>query len=1049
MKFSLFALNLILAIEGGTKNVSAFTALPLQRKNNLSRNHYESVVGMRMSLRSNHPPPPPPPPTPEVANFDLSSVFGGIMDDLKGQLQSVNSFFNDNDFLLSIKERLSLLDDSITDSVTVLTTQTLKDLIHTNFPTIEPYYNNLITQLSNSLSSNVIFSNISPSAILVLSSFVVYTTLSSIFGGDSEEDKKFGEVLEPYPEMKYNPDTARIYFRRRLPVMIKRGIEVLASSLAFAFGVLVQDKYLSGNKDVSNSDEDLNGEDFMKGTEDDIRRGKELADLLTKLGPTYIKVGQSLSIRTDLLSPGYAKGLSTLQDNVPPFDSDIAYEMLSLEWGGKPIKEVLAKISPEPIAAASLGQVYKATLNEKYYVTNEETGETIKEVAIKVQRPNIREQIALDMHLLREIAPIVKTIGNLNSDAAGTVDTWGVGFVDELDYIAEAKNAKYFTDQISKTPLKDVVFAPSIVDSLSTDKVLVTEWIDGERLDKSSSEDVTLLCSVAMNTYLTMLLEIGLLHCDPHPGNLLRTKKDGKLCILDWGMVTNISENLQLTLIEHVAHLTSADYEEIPRDLLLLDFIPQSKANLIKDSNVVELLADIYGAWTKGGGAASVNVNEVISQLQDLTAKKGNLFQIPPYFAYIAKSFSVLEGIGLSTDKKYSIINECLPYISQRLLTDEKNMGPALSTFIFGPDKNNIESRIIDYDRVEQLVTGFGDYTTSASSSALSLLQKSAAADAVAEEESPTAKIETRKQLLQDSADQILDLVFAEEETPFQTILIEQLAKIVASSSRSFFTDLRERSGKLPSGRTVLGTLVDPLGVWRTSPFVRMNELDEKTVETTKKIISLIRNNQKDSSDDVDNDGESSSATATLLNEYSREEIVELSTIIVNKVWERRNAIQKTGNRFMIQLFTLVANKLEKGERDTRKVPVPEPTVEEIDLLKEDNNNNMAELSRSTVSRTFPIRKKSQSSSPSPSVPNVATTKSDAITGASPQAVEVEEEPILVVAVADTDNVAVVQEPSPSSTKTIPDTRSNTSSRSRSSDRLESARRILNEVNQE
>ncbi len=160
--------------------------------------------------------------------------------------------------------------------------------------------------------------------------------------------------------------------------------------------------------------------------------------------------------------------------------------------------------------------------------------------------------------------------------------------------------------------------------------------------------------------------------------------------------MTRLDSDLQLTLIEHMAHLTSADYEEIPRDLLLLDFIPQEKADLISDSGVVEVLADIYGAWTKGGGAATVNVNKVVAQLQDLTATRGNLFQIPPYFAYIAKSFSVLEGIGLSNDPKFSIIKECLPYVSKRLLTDKsERTGGALSTFIFGPDKANIDTRLV------------------------------------------------------------------------------------------------------------------------------------------------------------------------------------------------------------------------------------------------------------------------------------------------------------------------------------------------------------------
>lgn len=366
---------------------------------------------------------------------------------------------------------------------------------------------------------------------------------------------------------------------------------------------------------------------------------------------------------------------------------------------------------------------------------------------------------------------------------------------------------------------------------------------------------------------------------------------DGRLCILDWGMVTRLDKNLQLTLIEHMAHLTSADYAEIPRDLLLLDFIPMEKADLIEDSGVVEVLADIYGAWTAGGGAAAINVNKVIGQLQDLTAEKGNLFQIPPYFAYIAKSFSVLEGIGLSNDAKYSIVNECLPYVSKRLLTDKESMGPALSTFIFGPDKANPD-RIVDYKRVEQLVEGFGEYTTSASGA---LLGKETA---------------TRTELLESAADQILDLVFTEEETPLQEIVLEQVAKIMAAGTRSIFTQFREQSGFLPSGRTMFGLLVDPFGIWRTSPLVRMNELDEKTLETTRKLFSLLQRQL-----------EATSNSAFDLTTLSPEEVTTLSSILARKVWQRRVGIMQTSNRFARKLFQLTAETLERGERDSRTLP--------------------------------------------------------------------------------------------------------------------------------
>jgi predicted unusual protein kinase regulating ubiquinone biosynthesis (AarF/ABC1/UbiB family) len=621
----------------------------------------------------------------------------------------------------------------------------------------------------------------------------------------------------------------------------------------------------------------------------EYQRGQELARLLTRLGPTFIKVGQSLSIRTDLLSVGYQRGLATLQDQVPAFSTQQATDILERAWGRRVTDVFQEPLSKDgPVAAASLGQVYRCVLRG--------TGQP---VAVKVQRPDIGNQIALDMHLLREVAPVLKRAFNLNTDTVGTVDAWGTGFVDELDYLQEAENAEVFIESIAGTPLKDVVFAPGVVNEWTTRNVLVTEWVDGERLDRSENKDVTVLCSIAMNTYLTMLLELGLLHCDPHPGNLLRTG-DGKLCILDWGMVTRLDPGLQLTLIEHVAHLTSGDYAEIPRDLLLLGFIPEGKADQIEDSGVVELLADIYSSWTKGGGAAAINVNDVVNRLQDLTAEKGNLFQIPPYFAYIAKSFSVLEGIGLSNDPKYSIINECLPYVSKRLLTDKDTMGPALSTFVFGPAKHDIAHRIVDYKRVEQLVEGFGNYTTSASGALLGQGSLS------------------RTQLLESAADQLLDLVFTEEETPLQEIVLEQMAKIVASSSRSIFTEIRERSGVLPSGRTVLGTALDPLGLWRTSPLVRVNDLDKRTVEMTRKLISLLQRQVVESGSSVLD-----------LSTLSRQEILDLSSILVRKVWDRRRGLVRTGGRFARQLLQLTADKLERGERDTRRLPDRQTTPED------------------------------------------------------------------------------------------------------------------------
>jgi len=153
-----------------------------------------------------------------------------------------------------------------------------------------------------------------------------------------------------------------------------------------------------------------------------------------------------------------------------------------------------------------------------------------------------------------------------------------------------------------------------------------------------------------------------------------------------------------------------------------------------------------------------------------------------------------------------------------------------------------------------------------------------------------------------------LDLLASEEETPLQSIFIEQLAKIITSSTRSAWSRLLRRSGVLPSGRTVLGTIVDPFGVFRTSPIVRSNELDERTVETTRNLIQLVV---------------SSNGNAPILDvsSLSNTEIIEITSTIVRKVWEKRNGVVKTGNRLAMQLLQLTADRLERGEREILVIP--------------------------------------------------------------------------------------------------------------------------------
>jgi predicted unusual protein kinase regulating ubiquinone biosynthesis (AarF/ABC1/UbiB family) len=170
--------------------------------------------------------------------------------------------------------------------------------------------------------------------------------------------------------------------------------------------------------------------------------------------------------------------------------------------------------------------------------------------------------------------------------------------------------------------------------------------------------------------------------------------------------------DLRLTMIEHIAHLVSRDYAKVPNDLVLLGFVPDGQEENIKSGESQKYIAETYTKLMSGGGAANIDVNAVFSDLQDLTSNYGALFQIPPYFAYIARAFGVLEGIGLTNRPDYAIISECLPYISQRLLTDPNpRTAGALNTFIFGAGKDD-EDRSSTPSASSSSSRASGSYTT-------------------------------------------------------------------------------------------------------------------------------------------------------------------------------------------------------------------------------------------------------------------------------------------------------------------------------------------------
>lgn len=620
--------------------------------------------------------------------------------------------------------------------------------------------------------------NVGAGVIAALVALVVASTRPKKESGMDEWAalaSKEGDV-EPEELWRYDPVKTREYFATRPITLLKRGVRSFILLGSFSARLWL-DRKTSGENVSDEKKKQVN-----------TKRATQLRNLLVSLGPTYVKLGQVLSSRADLLPAEYIDELRVLQDKVPPFDDDLARRILERELG--PTASRLS-LSSTPIASASLGQVYKGTWRN-------DSGE-LEEVAVKVQRPGALVAISLDVGIIRVFAEPWRRWNNLNSDLEGLVDEWGRRFIAELDYEAEATNGENFAAAMAaRSDLGGVVSAAPVFRQASTRRVLTTGWIDGVRLQDSKADDTAQLCAVALTSYLAMLLDLGYLHADPHPGNLLRTN-DGKLCILDWGLVTPVSKDLSTAILRFIAHLVSKDFEAVPGDLDAMGFIPTGKREAMEDSGVARALGLLFSALARGGGAQGFRdelglpdddrikeirkelkgvkdpkkrrdafleaagtdskVAQLTKDLEGVQEKYGNIFQIPAYFGYILRAFSVLEGIGLSCDKNYSIANECYPYVARRLLTDKSpETRKALEQLLYG--KESGEHAVLSVKRVRQLSNAFGNYTS---------ITKGG------EKSAPAAEESGKK--ISNSTREALKLAFDPSGGPIQDIALRELGR--------------------------------------------------------------------------------------------------------------------------------------------------------------------------------------------------------------------------------------------------------------------------------
>lgn len=480
--------------------------------------------------------------------------------------------------------------------------------------------------------------------------------------------------------LRYDASGIAAHYKRRPLQVLGRIFTVLAPAIGFAFGVWFDSK-------------------LGKKVKSDRRRAVQLRELLTRLGPAYIKIGQALSTRPDLVPPVYLEEFTQLQDKLPPFPNELAYQFIEEEIGMRP-EEIYTDLTPDPIAAASLGQVYRGRLKS--------TGE---EVAVKVQRPDLRERITIDLYILRRLAAWgQKAIKQVRSDLVGILDELGERIFEEMDYVNEGENAERFFELYGH--LKDV-YVPKIYWEYTNRRVLTMEWINGLKLTQVNEIaalgiDARYLVEVGVQCSLRQLLEHGFFHADPHPGNLLATY-DGKLAYLDFGMMSEIKPPQRYGLIEAIVHVVNRDFDALAHDYVKLDFLTPD----VDLTPIIPAFSRVF-ADAQGASVADLNIKTITDDLSELMYEYP--FRVPPYYALIIRSLVTLEGVAIYIDPNFKVLSEAYPYVSKRLLTDPSpELRASLKDLLFKDGRfrwNRLENLLknarnsYDYDSSDALNQG-------------------------------------------------------------------------------------------------------------------------------------------------------------------------------------------------------------------------------------------------------------------------------------------------------------------------------------------------------
>ncbi len=391
------------------------------------------------------------------------------------------------------------------------------------------------------------------------------------------------------------------------------------------------------------------------------RPAQKLVNTLIRLGPTFIKIGQTLSTRVDLLPPAYVEALAQLQDRVPAFSSVTAIQIIEQELG-QPLGNLYQEFDPQPIAAASLGQVHRARLY---------SGEL---VVVKVQRPGLEELFKLDFQILQQLMqfceskfPWTRTYG-----LTAIYQDFFTLLFQEIDYVNEGQNADRFRHNFRN---QKTVIAPTIYWRLTTSKVLTMSYLPGIKIDRR--EDLIAagfqpqkINQVGICCYLQQLMIDGFFQGDPHPGNMAITA-EGKLAVYDFGMMTQLPANAKEQMIDTFLSIIRKDSTAVVQNLTAMGLLVEVE-NMRPIKKVIGFLLDRFTE-------RPVNIQEfeqIRSEVASMYAQQP--FRLPPEMTAILKALSTLDGIARTLDPEYNLVAAAQPFIRRIALSERKTIARRL-----------------------------------------------------------------------------------------------------------------------------------------------------------------------------------------------------------------------------------------------------------------------------------------------------------------------------------------------------------------------------------